>query len=78
MKTSRFAVLCLACVSFLFVGPAAAHDNDWRTIEFDTTEVTRADVTLSPDGDWLIFTILGHLFRLPVEGGDAEQLTFGP
>ena len=22
--------------------------------------------------------MLGHLFRLPVEGGDAEQLTFGP
>ncbi len=49
-----------------------------RTIEFETTEVTRADVALSPDGRWLIFTILGHLFRLPVEGGTAEQLTFGP
>ena len=38
----------------------------------------RADVALSPDGQTLIFTILGHLFRLPVEGGTAEQLTFGP
>ena len=49
-----------------------------RTIEFDTREVTQADVTVSPDGQWLIFTILGHLFRLPVAGGSAEQLTFGP
>ena len=49
-----------------------------RTIEFETTQVTAADVTLSPDGQWLIFTMLGHLFRLPVEGGTAEQLTFGP
>ena len=49
-----------------------------RTIEFETTEVTEADVALSPDGQWLIFTMLGHLFRLPVEGGTAEQLTFGP
>ena len=49
-----------------------------RTIEFETTEVTGADVALSPDGEWLIFTMLGHLFRLPVEGGTAEQLTFGP
>lgn len=48
-----------------------------RTIEFATTEVTEADVTLSPDGQWLVFTILGHLFRLPVTGGTAEQLTFG-
>ena len=59
--------------------PALAQDDDgWRTIEFETTEVTRADVTVSPDGEWLIFTILGHLFRLPVKGGTAEQLTFGP
>ena len=78
MKTSCLAVLCVACVSLLVVGSAAAQDNDWRTIEFDTTEVTRADVTVSPDGEWLIFTIVGHLFRLPVEGGTAEQLTFGP
>jgi hypothetical protein len=40
-----------------------------RTIEFETTEVTAADVALSPDGEWLIFTMVGHLFRLPVEGG---------
>ena len=38
----------------------------------DTTEVTRANVTVSPDGQRLIFTIVGHLFRLPVEGGTAE------
>ncbi|MGI8783114.1 MAG: amidohydrolase family protein [Acidobacteriota bacterium] len=49
-----------------------------RTIEFETTQVTEADVAVSPDGQWLIFTMLGHLFRLPVTGGTAEQLTFGP
>ena len=78
MKTSRLAVLCLACVSLLFASSAVAQDDGWHTIEFETTEVTRADVTVSPDGQSLIFTILGHLFRLPVEGGTAEQLTFGP
>ena len=49
-----------------------------RTIEFETTEVTQADVTVSPDDRWLVFTILGHLFRMPIAGGVAEQLTFGP
>lgn len=49
-----------------------------RTIEFTTTEVTEADVSVSHDGQRLIFTMLGHLFRLPVTGGTAEQLTFGP
>ncbi len=67
-----FALVCLlTCVP---VGPVAAA----RTIEFETTQVTQADVVLSPDGQTLIFTMLGHLFRLSVEGGTAEQLTFGP
>ncbi len=64
--------LCL--LTCALVSPVAAA----RTIEFETTQVTAADVALSPDGHWLIFTLLGHLFRLPVEGGTAEQLTFGP
>ena len=59
--------------------PAAAQDADgWRTIEIETTEVTAPDVAITPDGETLIFTLLGHLLVLPVEGGDAEQLTFGP
>ena len=66
--------ICLCLLTCALVGGLAAA----RTIEFETTEVTQADVTLSPDGHWLIFTLLGHLFRLPVEGGTAEQLTFGP
>ena len=78
MSTHRLSILLAVFISLLVVGPAGAQNEDWRTIEFETTEVTAADVTLSPDGEWLIFTMLGHLFRLPVEGGTAEQLTFGP
>ena len=78
----RFVLLPL--LSFgLFASPTFAQEasnaeTGWRTIQFETTEVTAPDVAFSPDGQWLIFTLLGHLFRLPVEGGDAEQLTFGP
>ncbi len=71
-------VLGGATVLLLCVSPVAAQSDDWRTIEFETTQVTSPDVALSPEGEWLIFTMLGHLFRLPVEGGTAEQLTFGP
>jgi len=73
-------LLPVAVVATVLVSaPANAQNDDgWRTIEFETSEVTTPDVALSPDGEWLIFTMLGHLFRLPVEGGTAEQLTFGP
>ena len=70
--------IALVLATLVLPNTAAAQDDNWRTIEFETTEVTRADVAVSPDGQRLIFTILGHLFRLPVEGGTAEQLTFGP
>ena len=80
-RHSRFnaaIVLFAALLSAVVFRPVIAQSDDWRTIEFETTEVTAADVTVSPDGEWLIFAMLGHLLRLPVEGGDAEQLTFGP
>ena len=47
------------------------------TIDFKTTQVTDAEVAVSPDGKLLVFTVLGHLFSMPVKGGAAEQLTFG-
>lgn len=56
----------------------AAQSDGWRTIEVETTQATAPDVALTPDGKSLIFTMLGKLFRMPVQGGEAEQLTFGP
>ena len=38
---------------------------------------TDPDLAASPDGETLVFTLLGHLFRVSCTGGDAEQLTFG-
>ncbi|MGI9647492.1 MAG: amidohydrolase family protein [Acidimicrobiia bacterium] len=49
-----------------------------RRLEVVTQQVTFPDVAVSSDGDWLVFTGLGHLFRLPTAGGEAEQLTYGP
>jgi imidazolonepropionase-like amidohydrolase len=78
MASSRCSILIAISLSMVVVRPAVAQEDGWRTIEFETTEVTQPGVAVSPDGDWLVFTMLGHLFRLPVEGGEAEQLTFGP
>lgn len=62
----------------LFAQDTPGSASGWRTIEFETTEVTAPDMAVSPDGNWLVFTILGHLFRVPAAGGEAKQLTFGP
>ena len=63
---------------FLAVAVLGAFPSVAGTIEITTREVTDPALTVSPDGRQLIFSLLGHLFRLPIEGGAAEQLTFGP
>jgi Tol biopolymer transport system component len=74
MKKHFVSVVC----SLLMIADALGGMPATRTIEFDTKKVTQADVAVTPDGQTLIFTMLGHLFRLPAAGGTAEQLTFGP
>lgn len=48
-----------------------------RTIDFTTTEGTWMSVDLSPDGTWIAFDLLGHIYRIPAEGGEAVALTQG-
>ena len=48
---------------------------DWQTISIDTRTVTWADVDVSPDGQTLIFHTLGDIYRVSIEGGEAEALT---
>ena len=46
-----------------------------REIAFTTTEGTWMSVDLAPDGQWLVFDLLGHVYRLPAAGGNAVALT---
>ncbi len=46
-----------------------------RDIEFTTTEGTWMSVDLAPNGQWLVFDLLGHIYRLPAAGGTATSLT---
>jgi imidazolonepropionase-like amidohydrolase/Tol biopolymer transport system component len=64
-------------IIFLLIGSNAPSRAVGRTLEFRTKEVTDPGVSVSPDGRDLVFSVLGHLFRIPVEGGAAEQLTLG-
>jgi len=48
-----------------------------RTIEFDVDEATQLSLDISPDGKWLVMDLLGHVWRLSAEGGEAVSLTQG-
>ncbi len=46
-----------------------------RNIDFVTSEGTWMSPDLSPDGTWIVFDLLGHIYRMPSGGGEATSLT---
>lgn len=46
-----------------------------RELDFKVSEGTGMSVDISPDGKWLLFDLLAHVYRVPVGGGEAEALT---
>ena len=48
-----------------------------REIPIDVNEGTWMNLDVSPDGEEIVFDLLGDLYRLPIAGGDAEPLTEG-
>jgi len=46
-----------------------------RDVDFTTSEGTWMSVDLSPDGSWIVFDLLGHVYRMPSGGGAATVLT---
>ena len=48
-----------------------------RKIEFTTSEGTWLSLDVSPDGQTIIFDLLGDLYTVPINGGRAKKLTKG-
>ena len=48
-----------------------------RTLDFTTDEGTWIDIDLTPDGETIVFELLGDLYTLPVGGGTATRITSG-
>jgi Tol biopolymer transport system component len=48
-----------------------------RKIEFATDEGSWLSLDLSPDGQTIVFDLLGDLYTLPIAGGAAKRLTSG-
>ncbi len=48
-----------------------------RKIEFATDEGTWLSLDVSPDGKTIVFELLGDIYTLPIEGGDAKLISGG-
>ncbi len=48
-----------------------------ETITFTTDEVTWMQVDVSPDGQTILFDLLGDLYTLPIGGGEAKRIVGG-
>lgn len=69
--------MCQFCLSSV---PAAAESlplEPTRQIRFSTDEGTWISTDVSPDGRSLVFDLLGDLYLLPIEGGEARALSRG-
>ncbi len=85
--------LALASASLataLLASPASAGEEtpDWdvnqpdysveaRSARIDVAEGTWMSLDVSPDGEHVVFDLLGDIYRIPISGGDAEPLTRG-
>ena len=48
-----------------------------RSIPLNTKEGTWTSLAISPDGKTLLFDLMGDIYSLPIEGGNATQVTKG-
>jgi Tol biopolymer transport system component len=87
IRISAFATcLTLACAPAFAAGKdddkpkwdvQAAH-GPTKVVKFTTDEGTWIDLDVSRDGRAIVFALLGDLYLLPIEGGDAKRISSGP
>jgi len=82
IRSPSYLVLAAAALLGACRGPAQKgpkpDPGGAREISFVTGRATGGSVTVAPDGSFIIFSLLGDLYRVAGSGGDAVNLTSGP
>jgi len=84
---SRFSFMFIATGLAALAGNTAAAEawdvnipsfgTQSTTAQLDVTEGTWLNIDVSPDGKSVLFDLLGDIYQIPIEGGDAVALTSG-
>ena len=75
--TCGLAVLAIGAATLLSQAADDLPLKPTRAFSLDTDEGTWISVDVSPDGETIVFDLLGDLYTLPFAGGDASPLTSG-
>lgn len=54
-----------------------APQGEFKDIKIQVNEGTWMNVDMSPDGEYIVFDLLGDIYRMPAKGGEAELLAGG-
>jgi len=54
------------------------HMADYDELSFTTDEGTWMNLDVSPDGSEIVFDLLGNIYIMPIEGGEATVLRESP
>ena len=57
--------------------PTLPLEGHTEVLSFTTSEGSWLSIDVTPDGDTLVFDLLGDLYSLPIEGGQATRITSG-
>lgn len=88
--TRAFTILIAAVMTASITGQQKPADAKWDVaadvgpttkMEFDTSEGTWMNLDVSPDGQRIVFDLLGDIYVMPIEGSattPATRLTSGP
>ncbi|MBP6299646.1 MAG: PD40 domain-containing protein [Arenimonas sp.] len=85
MRIKHLSLLCSALLlsqtSFAADKPSwnvSADHGKTKTISFTTDEGTWLDLDVSPDGNSIVFSMMGDIYLMPISGGNAQRISSGP